>query len=179
MTSFERPGDAGQAGEASGQPAAVDGYGQPGSFDVPWVVPADPAAPRWWHPLHDGAIVVLASWLAVFSATVEAFWTPFRVLGVQLPVAAVGALLITPFLATLTFRLTGRRRLSVVPPVLWLLTAVYWSTTPREGDHVITGEWTGLVYLLAGSAAAAYGAYKVMVPPVPRRPVERYPVDAV
>ncbi|WP_412540468.1 hypothetical protein R8Z50_32415 [Longispora sp. K20-0274] len=142
-----------------------------------------PARPAWWaalwRPFHDAVVVLVACWMAVMTATAEAFYTPFRLLGVQLPVSAVAALAVTPFLATVTHRLTGLRRTSMLPPALWLLTAVYWSTSPREGDHVVTGGWPGLAYLLAGSAAAAYGAYKVMMPPLPPRPVERYPVDGV
>ncbi|GIG58345.1 hypothetical protein Lfu02_27170 [Longispora fulva] len=132
-----------------------------------------------WRPFHDTVVVIVACWMAVVTSTAEAFFTPFRLFGVLLPVSAVAALVVTPFLSTVTHRVTGLRRMSMIPAVLWLLVAVYWSTTPREGDHVITGSWTGLVYLIAGSAAAAYGAYKVVMPPLPPRPVERYPVDGV
>jgi hypothetical protein len=116
-----------------------------------------------WQPVQDGVIIALASWLAVLTSTVEAFFTPFRMFGVLIPIAPIAAAVITPLLILVPFRLTGRRVGVLLPALLWVLAAMFWAQGTNEGDVVLaSNNWVAMAYLLVGSGAAAFSAYWVL-----------------
>ncbi|MBA3489271.1 MAG: hypothetical protein H0T78_06950 [Longispora sp.] len=124
----------------------------------------------WMRGVYHGAVIVCAIWLALLTSTAEAFFTPFRLFGVLIPISVLAAVVITPILAIGTFRLTGRRALSLLPSAAWAFAALFWAQSSSEGDVVLAGDsWVSLLYLLAGSGAAAFGAYRVILAPLNRR----------
>jgi hypothetical protein len=102
-----------------------------------------------------GVLVALA---AVELAVVEAFLVPLRVGTVPLPVSVPLALVGNVVLARLAARLTGVPAAAIVPPVLWLAVVLALSAPRAEGDVVVPGTLTGLVFLFGGCVAGAYGA---------------------
>jgi hypothetical protein len=113
--------------------------------------------------VQDGVIIVLACWLAVLTSTAEAFFTPFRMFGVLIPISAIAAAVVTPLLVLVPFRLTGHRVWVLLPALLWVLTAMFWAQGTDEGDVVLAAKnWVAMAYLLVGSGAATFGAYRVL-----------------
>jgi hypothetical protein len=99
----------------------------------------------------------LVAVLAVGLALVEAFLVPLRVGTVPLPICVPLAIAGNIGLAKLAARQTGSIVWGAVPPVLWLLVIVVLSLPRSEGDLVVPGTLTGLVFLFAGAVSGAYG----------------------
>lgn len=100
---------------------------------------------------------LLVSVAAVGLAVVEAFLVPLRVGSLPLPLCVVlavaGNVLLTRLAATQADSLAA----GALQPALWLVTVVVLSLPRAEGDVIVEGSVTGLVFLFAGSVAGAYG----------------------
>ena len=138
---------------------ATDGRQDRAAPPVPATAPAtvvrrdprtDPLAVR-------AAAGCLVAMLAVGSALVEAFLVPLRVGTVPLPVSIPLAMVGNIGLAKLAARQTGSIAWGAVPPVLWLVVLIVLSLPRAEGDLVVPGSLTGLVFLFAGAVSGAYG----------------------
>ena len=112
--------------------------------------PADPLAARV-------AAGVLISLFSVGLALVEAFLVPLRVGTVPLPICVLLGVAGNVVLTKLAVRQTGSVVVGVLQPVLWLLVVVVLSLPRAEGDLIVPGSATGLVFLFAGAVAGAYG----------------------
>ena len=112
--------------------------------------PADPLALRV-------AVGVLISLFSVGLAVVEAFLVPLRIGTVPLPLSVLLAVAGNAGLTKLAVRQTGSIVWGVLQPVLWLLVIVVLSLPRPEGDLIVPGSLTGLVFLFAGAVAGAYG----------------------
>ena len=124
--------------------------------------PAEPAAParpgRASDPLAARvAAGVLTSLFSVVLALVEAFLVPLRVGTLPLPICVLLAVAGNVVLTKLAVRQTGSVVVGVLQPVLWLLVVVVLSLPRAEGDLIVPGSATGLVFLFAGAVAGAYG----------------------
>lgn len=124
--------------------------------------PAEPPAPappdRAADPLAARvAAGVLISLFSVGLALVEAFLVPLRVGTVPLPICVLLAVAANVVLTKLAVRQTGSVVVGVLQPVLWLLVVVVLSLPRAEGDLIVPGSATGLVFLFAGAVAGAYG----------------------
>lgn len=97
------------------------------------------------------ALVVV---LSLLTAVWGAFLVPLRVAGVPLPVAVVVAAGANVALGLAGGRLYGRLG-AAVPGVLWFAIAAALQARRPEGDLVVTGSVTGLLFLLIGSICAA------------------------
>ena len=111
---------------------------------------ADPLAVRV-------AAGVLISLFSVGLALVEAFLVPLRVGTVPLPICVLLGVAGNVVLTKLAVRQTGSVVVGVLQPVLWLLVVVVLSLPRAEGDLIVPGSATGLVFLFAGAVAGAYG----------------------
>jgi hypothetical protein len=100
---------------------------------------------------------LLVAVLAVGLALVEAFLVPLRIGSVPLPICVPMAMAGNILLAKLAVRQTGSIAWGVVPPVLWLVVIVVLSLPRPEGDLIIPGSITGLVFLFGGAVSGAYG----------------------
>ena len=130
-----------------------------------------PAATAPPAPL--GAAARTAAYALVLALTVllalwGAFLVPFRVSGTLVPVSWLLALAGNVVLGTAGGRLYGRAG-AVVPMLLWLVVALTLGSRRAEGDLVVPGSTTGLVFLLVGAVggAMAFG-WQVTRPPSPR-----------
>ncbi|HEX6754777.1 MAG TPA: DUF6113 family protein [Mycobacteriales bacterium] len=103
-------------------------------------------------------LAALVAVLALGLALVECFLVPLRVGTVPMPVCVPLALAGNVVLPRLSARLSGVPLTAVVPPVLWLGVVLVLSAQRPEGDLVVPGTATALVFLFAGSVAGAYGA---------------------
>jgi hypothetical protein len=112
--------------------------------------PADPLALRV-------AAGVLISLFSIGLAVVEAFLVPLRIGTVPLPLSVLLAVAGNAGLTKLAVRQTGSIVWGVLQPVLWLLVIVVLSLPRPEGDLIVPGSLTGLVFLFAGAVAGAYG----------------------
>jgi len=124
--------------------------------------PAEPPAParpdRAADPLAARVVAgVLISLFSVGLALVEAFLVPLRVGTVPLPICVLLAVAGNVVLTKLAVRQTGSVVVGVLQPVLWLLVVVVLSLPRAEGDLIVPGSATGLVFLFAGAVAGAYG----------------------
>lgn len=95
-------------------------------------------------------VLVLALELAVW----ESFLVAARPFGVPLPLSALLAALGNLALGSLGARVLGKPAGAAVPGLVWLLPAALLSTTGPGGDAVVTGDWRGIAFLVAGAAAA-------------------------
>ena len=100
---------------------------------------------------------VLISLFSVGLALVEAFLVPLRVGTVPLPICVLLGVAGNVVLTKLAVRQTGSVVVGVLQPVLWLLVVVVLSLPRAEGDLIVPGSATGLVFLFAGAVAGAYG----------------------
>jgi hypothetical protein len=125
-----------------------------------------PAAPPDREPAPDhrsdpvvlrvlaGALVAVA---AAGLAVVECFLVPLRIGSVPLPIVVPLAMAGNILLARLAGRQTGSVAGAALPPVLWLAAVIVLSWPRAEGDVIVEGSLTGLVFLFAGAVAGAYG----------------------
>jgi hypothetical protein len=143
------PGADGRAGPDPDAGAAGSGLRAPGVAGS-----AEGPAPLALR-VAGGLLVVLA---AVALAVVECFLVPLRVGTVPLPLCVPLAMAGNVVLARLAGGLTGRSLLGVLPPVLWLAVVLVLAAPRAEGDLIVPGTLTGLVFLFAGAVAGAYGA---------------------
>jgi Family of unknown function (DUF6113) len=100
---------------------------------------------------------VLVAVAAAGLAVLECFLVPLRIGTVPLPIAVPLAMAGNILLARLAGRQTGSVAGAAVPPVLWLVAVVVLSWPRAEGDVIVEGSLTGLVFLFAGAVAGAYG----------------------
>jgi hypothetical protein len=101
------------------------------------------------------ATVVVSAFVGGLLAMLGAFFVPSRSgwfsLGDALALVTIG-----PY-AFLVGRAL-RSPLAGVPPALaWLFTTMYFASLRPEGDLIVTGEATGLAFLLLGTLSAAVG----------------------
>jgi hypothetical protein len=95
-------------------------------------------------------VLVVALELAVW----EAFLVAARPFGTALPLAAALAAAGNLGLGLLGARVLGKPVGAGVPGLVWLLAAMPLATTGPGGDAVVTGDWRGVAFLVAGAAAA-------------------------
>jgi len=128
----------------------------------PQPVPAPPAA---LGPTGRGAAYGLVLVLTVLLAVWAAFLVPLRVDGTLVPVCWLLALGGTVGLGTAGGRLYGKAGV-IGPVLLWLVVAFTFGSRRAEGDLVVPGSTTGLVFLLAGAVggAVAYGVQVTRAP---------------
>jgi hypothetical protein len=100
---------------------------------------------------------VLIGVTAAGLAVVECFLVPLRIGSVPLPIAVLLAVAGNIVLAKLAARQTGSVVGAAVPPVLWLAVVIVLSLPRPEGDLIVPGNVTGVVFLFAGSVAGAVG----------------------
>jgi hypothetical protein len=100
---------------------------------------------------------VLIAVLAVALAVVEAFLVPLRIGSVPLPICVPLAMAGNIVLAKLAVRQTGSIAWGAVQPLLWLVVVIVLSLPRAEGDLIVPGSVTGLVFLFAGAVSGAYG----------------------
>ena len=117
-------------------------------------VAAGPPAPLAGAGRTAAYALVLA--LSVLLALWGAFLVPFRVSGTLVPVSWLLALAGNAVLGTVGGRLHGRAG-AVGPVLLWLVVALTLGSRRAEGDLVVPGSTTGLVFLLAGAVGGAMG----------------------
>jgi hypothetical protein len=103
--------------------------------------------------LAGALIAVTAAGLAV----VECFLVPLRIGSVPFPITILLAVAGNIVLAKLSARQTGSIAGAAVPPVLWLVVVIVLSLPRAEGDLIVEGSLTGLVFLFAGAVAGAFG----------------------
>jgi hypothetical protein len=122
---------------------------------APAAVPAAPPAP---DPLVlrvlAGALIGVA---AAALAVLECFLVPLRIGSVPFPIVVPLAMAGNILLARLAGRWTGSVVGAAVPPVLWLVVVIVLALPRAEGDLIVQGTLTGLVFLFAGAVAGAYG----------------------
>lgn len=122
---------------------------------APEAAPATPPAPE---PLVlrvlSGLLVAVA---AAALAVLECFLVPLRIGSVPVPIVVPLAMAGNILLARLAGRWTGSVAGAAVPPVLWLAVVVVLALPRAEGDRIVEGTLTGLVFLFAGAVAGAYG----------------------
>lgn len=131
---------------------------------APPAVPTPAAAPapaRRGHAADPLAVRVAAGVLiSVFGvglALVEAFLVPLRVGTVPLPICVLLVVAGNAGLTKLAVRQTGSIVWGVLQPALWLAVIIVLSVPRAEGDLVVPGSLTGLMFLFAGAVAGAYG----------------------
>jgi hypothetical protein len=121
-------------------------------------VPATPAAAAAPDPLAlrlaAGGLIAVA---AVGLAVLECFLVPLRIGSVPAPVVVPLAMAGNILLARLAGRWTGSVAGAAVPPVLWLAVVIVLALPRPEGDLIVQGTLTGLVFLFAGAVSGAYG----------------------
>lgn len=98
-----------------------------------------------------GLVLLLTVLLAVWGA----FLVPLRVHGVRAPLGVLLALATVP-LGRAGATVLGRRAGAVVPTLLWLTVAALLASQRREGDLVVTGDLSGLAFLLVGVLGGAF-----------------------
>ncbi len=142
--------------------AAPPGGNPPGPAHA--APPAPPPPPLTGAGRAGAYALVLA--LSVLLAVWGAFLVPLRIGGVLAPVCWVVALVGNVALGAAGGRLLGRPG-SVVASLLWLAVAFTLGSRRSEGDLVVTGSATGLVFLLLGAVggAVAYGVAATRLPP--------------
>jgi hypothetical protein len=117
--------------------------------DAPRPAP-DPLALR----LVAGLLIAVA---AVGLAVLECFLVPLRIGSVPFPIVVPLTMAGNIVLARLAGRRTGSVAGAAVPPVLWLAVVIVLALPRPEGDLIVQGTLTGLVFLFAGAVAGAYG----------------------
>ncbi|HEY6746010.1 MAG TPA: hypothetical protein VI357_09855 [Mycobacteriales bacterium] len=127
----------------------------------------DPLALR----LAAGVLIAVA---AVGLAVIECFLVPLRIGSVPFPIAVPLAMAGNIVLARRAGRWTGSAAGAAVPPVLWLAVVIVLALPRAEGDLIVPGTLTGLVFLFAGAVSGAYGVAseitrRVKPVPAPRR----------
>jgi hypothetical protein len=141
---------------------------------APAVVPAREPVP-YRDPMVLRVVAgVLIAVAAVALAVLECFLVPLRIGSVPFPIVVLLALAGNVLLPRLAARQTGSLVGAAVPPVLWLVVVIVLSLPRAEGDLIVEGSLTGLVFLFAGAVAGAYGvaaevARRVKPAAAPRR----------
>lgn len=107
-----------------------------------------------------GGLLVLVA--AAGLAVIEAFLVPLRIGSVPLPVCVPLAAVVNVVLARLAGRLTGSAVVAAATAVIWLGVVLVLSMPRSEGDLVVPGTITGLVFLFAGAVSGAYGVASVI-----------------
>jgi len=99
------------------------------------------------------AICVLAFVLAVIGSFLSpAVWHP---LSVPFPVGSAVAVVSNIAIGVLGVRGAGSRLAPTLTALIWLGVALLLGSQRAEGDLIVPGTWPGVVYLFAGTAAAA------------------------
>jgi hypothetical protein len=103
---------------------------------------------------------VVATGLAAVLGVTEAFLSPLRIGTVRIPLSLVLAILLNPPLAWYAVAVTGRKAAAALPALAWSAVWFIAASKTTEGDLVIaSGNWVGLMTLLAGPIAFAVGIF--------------------
>jgi hypothetical protein len=101
------------------------------------------------------ATVVVSAFVGGLLAMLGAFFVPLRSgwlsLGDALALVTIG-----PY-AFLVGRALRSSLAGAAPALAWLCTTMYFASLRPEGDLIVTGEPTGLAFLLLGTLSAAVG----------------------
>jgi hypothetical protein len=100
---------------------------------------------------------VLVAVAAAGLALVECFLVPLRIGSVPFPITILLAMAGNILLARLAVRQTGSIAAGAVPVALWLIVVIVLSLPRAEGDLIVPGSVTGLVFLFGGTVAGAFG----------------------
>lgn len=124
--------------------------------------PERPATSPLWLQLAGLGVAGLG---ALVVAVVGAFFTPYRIGSILVPVSLVivvgGLTAVTRF----AYALTNRVGLSLVPGALWLVMSLVLSAPTTEGDVILLQQnWVAVVYILVGSVTLGVLAYRMIVP---------------
>lgn len=135
---------------------------RPATSEGAATAPVPPTPPG---PVQTAVAYGLVLLLSVLTAVWGAFLVPLRIGATPVPVCWLVALVATGVLGSSGGRLLGRAG-AAVPVLLWLAVAVTLGTRRAEGDLVVPGSTTGIVFLLAAAVggAVAYGAQSTRVP---------------
>lgn len=115
----------------------------------------------------------------MITAAYEGFLSPLRWGGTRVPLAPALALLINPLLVWFTYRVTGSRKLALLPGLAWCLVLVAAAFGTSEGDIMLAGNnWMALVLMLAGALAWAVAAAALVIQLPPSSPVPGPPAAA-
>lgn len=116
--------------------------------------PAPAAAP---DPLVLRIVAVLLITVATVGlAVIEAFLVPLRIGSVPFPLCVVLAVAGNMVLTRLAARQAGTIVAGALQPAFWLVTVLVLSLPRPEGDVIVQGTLTGLVFLFSGVVAGAY-----------------------
>ncbi|MCW2615576.1 MAG: hypothetical protein JWN08_2570 [Frankiales bacterium] len=135
----------------------------PSGTHAPPTPPVPPSPPgRFTTAATFALVLVLALLLTVWGA----FLVPLRVGGAIVPVSWVIAVVGNVVLGVQGGRLLGKAG-AVAPALLWLGVAFTLGSKRAEGDLVVPGSTSGIVFLLAGAVggAIAYGVQVTRLPP--------------
>jgi hypothetical protein len=110
-------------------------------------------------------------WGGVLLAAIGAFYSPFRVGGVLLPLSVLIVVAGMILLVRFTYDATGHKWLSLLPGVVWLALTVMVSSRRTEGDLLLAqSNWVATAYLFAGSITLGVMGYRLFLPPRPAKP---------
>jgi hypothetical protein len=122
--------------------------------------PADPA-PLWLRL----AGLFVACLGGALLAIVCAFFTPYRIGSVLVPVSLVLVVVGIVGLTWFAREVTDRPGLSLLPGGVWLVVSMLLTFRTAEGDWVLTElSWVPTVYLLLGSVTLGVLAFRMIVP---------------
>ena len=107
---------------------------------------------------------VLVGLVAALLALLECFYVNLRIGATPVPLAQVVAALANLALPFVMYRVTGRRGLSIVPGVIWIVIALILAARGPGGDVVVPGNWQGILLLLAGAGAAVISIVVLIQP---------------
>lgn len=175
----QRPRPSGSTRVAPAQPAA--GPAQPTAKSArPIGTPAgtEPVAarelPEAWpfsrlpEPWGERALLTVATvvlgWAGFVLAVLGVFWTPLMIGTVRVPVSILLAVGGNLGLIWLGWRLTRHRFLALVPGLIWAVVALLGANITTEGDLLLaSNNWVALVFLLSGSVAVGFAAYRLIL----------------
>jgi hypothetical protein len=142
-----RPAAGSRSQAVPGPPAAAAGPEHEGPSHDP---AADPVVLR----VLSGLLIAVA---AIGLAVIESFLVPLHIGSVPFPITVLLAVAGNVVLARLAGRQTGSILAAAAVPLLWLLVVIVLSLPRAEGDLIVPGSPTGLVFLFAGAVAGAFG----------------------
>jgi hypothetical protein len=132
---------------------------------APVVPPPPDRTPSWLEWLIRGGGLAVGLVGGALLAVFGAFYTPFRIDGVLVPISLVlvvgGNLLLIWF----TYTATEHKGLAFGPSMVWVALSFFAANRTREGDLVLTDQnWVGAVYLLAGCVTIGAAGYRMILP---------------
>ncbi len=108
--------------------------------------------------------VLIATVAVACGLVVSAFWAPFRIGDVPVPLALVAEFAINFVAILYAYKLCASKMPLLIPALVWVALLIPLAGQRREGDLVLYNSWVSLGVVVAGALGMTFAVMRINLP---------------